>query len=129
MNTYRSKILVFSGWFFITALFATVVKYATDIAWLSSISLALVTGAIGLLASLFIVRWTDRQGISRASLIAFCVVALIIVLVFPILIRRRELDPTGLKMTVFTVAGFVLTSFFLPLAESVKTKVKTQVVK
>ena len=113
MQIIRSRSLVYAAWALITILFATVAKFATGIAWLSSVGLALLTGVIGCLISIFMCWWTDRQGISRLNLIIFCGVGLVFVLLIPAA-KGGSFDPTGMKMLLFTCAGLVLTSFFLP---------------
>lgn len=125
MKSVKSKLLVYAAWGLITILFATVVKFSTQISWPISLALAAMTGIFGCIISMMICRWTDRQGIRRLNLIIFGGVCLILTLVVPTA-RAGSFDPTGMKMFIFTAAGLVLTTFFLPLAEPKPAKAKTQ---
>ena len=109
----KSKPLVYAAWALIALIMATVVKYATEVNWPSSLALAAVTGLFGCVLSIVMCRFTDRQNVNRLSLIVFCGACLVLTLVLP-RVKGTAFDPTAMKLFLFTAAGLVLTAFFLP---------------
>jgi hypothetical protein len=123
VKTFKSKALVYASWGLITALFMTVVKFKTEVGWAISLALSLFTGLFGCALSFLMVRWTDRQQISRLRLIVFCGSGLVLTLVVPSA-NSGSFDRTGMKMLLFTAAGLLLTAFFLPLSRPVPPKAR-----
>lgn len=119
MKEIKSKPVVYIAWLLVASLFMVLVKYKTDISWAVSITLSLVTGIFGCVISMLMCWWTDRQKISRLSLIIFCGVGLVMTLVIPAA-KDGSFDHTGMRMLLFTAAGLILTAFFLPKAQPKK---------
>lgn len=116
-NLDRRTASVIGAWLIIAALFAAVTHFTTETPWEVCIFLALVMAGFSSFVAVKMIRRSDQSNLMRIRLITFFAAGLVLMLVTTML-RRTNFDPVSLKLFVFSLAGMILTAFFLPPEKS-----------